>query len=109
MLCKCYVNAMYMLGKCYVNAIRVYCLAAVIGLAACNPVEPTNPTDNTNIVDQMPKSAKRGVAFSFTQVTDLPLMSPYISWDYNWGNAPTDNAAMWFDAVSEYLDKILGE
>ena len=46
----------------------------------------------------MPKSAKRGVAFSFTNITDLPLMSPYISWDYNWGNAPTDEAALWFDS-----------
>ena len=51
-----------------------------------------------NVVDVMPKSAKRGVAFSFTQVTDLPLMSPYISWDYNWGNTPSNDAAMWFDA-----------
>ena len=51
-----------------------------------------------NVVDAMPKSAKRGVAFSFTQVTDLPLMSPYISWDYNWGNTPSNDAAMWFDA-----------
>ena len=46
----------------------------------------------------MPKSAKRGVAFSFTQVTDLPLMSPYISWDYNWGNTPSNDAALWFDS-----------
>ena len=61
-------------------------------------MNPDDPTDETNVVNQMPKSAKRGVAFSFTQLTDLPLMSPYISWDYNWGNAPTDNAATWFDA-----------
>lgn len=51
-----------------------------------------------NVVDAMPKSAKRGVAFSFTQVTDLPLMSPYISWDYNWGNTPSNDAALWFDS-----------
>ena len=49
-------------------------------------------------MDQMPKSTKRGVAFSFTQLTDLPLLSPYISWDYNWGNTPTEDAAAWFDA-----------
>jgi len=75
-------------------------IVALLGLfVACDPVEPTpQPTDETNVVDQMPKSAKRGVAFSFTLLTDLPLMSPYISWDYNWGNAPTDNAATWFDA-----------
>lgn len=48
--------------------------------------------------EMMPKSTRRGVAFSFAQVLDLPLMSPYISWDYNWGNTPTEDAATWFDA-----------
>lgn len=66
--------------------------------AACQPPDTPSPSDEMNVVDAMPKSAKRGVAFSFTQVTDLPLMSPYISWDYNWGNTPTEDAAMWFDA-----------
>ena len=45
----------------------------------------------------MGKSAKRGVSFSFVQTSDLPLLSDYISWDYNWGPAPTESAAMWFD------------
>ena len=66
--------------------------------AACQPPETPSPSDEMNVVNVMPKSAKRGVAFSFTQVTDLPLMSPYISWDYNWGNTPSNDAAMWFDA-----------
>ena len=65
---------------------------------ACDPVSQNKPGDESNVVDQMPKSQKRGVSFSFTQVTDLPLLSPYISWDYNWGNTPTDVAADWFDA-----------
>lgn len=72
--------------------------ALVLLFAACQPPETPSPSDEMNVVDAMPKSAKRGVAFSFTQVTDLPLMSPYISWDYNWGNTPTEDAAMWFDA-----------
>jgi hypothetical protein len=58
---------------------------------------PVGP-DPSTIVDGMPKSAKRGVAFSFTNMLDLPLLSPYISWDYNWGNTPTDDAALWFDS-----------
>ena len=66
--------------------------------AACQPPETPSPSDEMNVVDAMPKSAKRGVAFSFTQVTDLPLMSPYISWDYNWGNTPSNDAALWFDS-----------
>ena len=81
-------------------------LAAVILLAAaCRQGEvPDNPDTNPPVVSeseaasQMPKSAKRGVAFSFNQLADLPLLSPYISWDYNWGNTPTDDAATWFDA-----------
>ena len=64
--------------------------------AACdsNPVTPAQG----KVVDAMPKSAKRGVAFNFSQVSDLPLLSPYISWDYNWGNNTGENAALWFDA-----------
>ena len=78
---------------------RTIIFATVVLLfAACQPPETPSPVDETNVVDVMPKSAKRGVAFSFPQVTDLPLMSPYISWDYNWGNTPSNDAAMWFDA-----------
>lgn len=89
-------------------------LGLVLALMACTPVnspdkpedvtpadsvnKPDQPLDETNVVDVMPKSAKRGVSFSFTNVMDLPLLSPYISWDYNWGNTPTDNAATWFDS-----------
>lgn len=70
-------------------------------LAGCTPgggETPDNPKDTKNVVDVMPKSAKRGVSFSFTNTLDLPLLSPYISWDYNWGNTPTSDAATWFDA-----------
>lgn len=68
-------------------------------LVACDPATPDkpDPTDKTNVVKVMPKSSKRGVSFSFTQLTDLPLLSPYISWDYNWGNTATNDAALWFD------------
>lgn len=70
-------------------------LALALALAACVREEPQA---EQKVVTEMPKSAKRGVAFSFTQMTDLPLLSPYISWDYNWSPAPTAEAAMWFDA-----------
>ena len=79
------------------TARTIIALALAVALAACNPIDPSHPTDETNVVKTMPKSAKRGVSFSFTQLTDLPLLSPYISWDYNWGNTPTDEAAYWFD------------
>lgn len=80
-------------------------LVGILSLAlvfwSCTPSdtpEKTDPADETNVVDVMPKSAKRGVSFNFNQITDLPLLSPYISWDYNWGNTPMDDAAAWFDA-----------
>ena len=74
----------------------IFVLAALC-CAACekNPVTPTPSGEGVKV---MPKSAKRGVAFSFMNEMDLPLLSPYISWDYNWGNAPTNDAATWFDA-----------
>lgn len=43
------------------------------------------------------KSPKRGVAFSFDRLEDLPLLSPAVSWSYNWGNAQSEEAALWFD------------
>ncbi len=45
----------------------------------------------------MRKSAKRGVAFNFSLIEDLPLLSESCSWAYNWGNSQNDNAALWFD------------
>ena len=69
-----------------------------LGLLLLTACVHEEPQAESKVVREMPKSAKRGVAFSFTQLTDLPIMSPYISWDYNWGPAPTTDAATWFDA-----------
>lgn len=63
-------------------------------LVACSPTEPTVQKTGAH----MARSAKRGVAFNFNYVSDLPLLSPYITWDYNWGNSTNENAALWFDA-----------
>lgn len=78
---------------------------------ACEPV--TGPTDDhggnqqpndslpqhvVQVASHMQKSPKRGVSFSFTNLMDLPLLSDAISWNYNWGNTPIEEAAMWFDA-----------
>ena len=67
---------------------------ACAALVACNPSEPTVQKTGAH----MARSAKRGVAFNFNYVSDLPLLSPYITWDYNWGNNTNENAALWFDA-----------
>jgi len=60
----------------------------------CNPIEPTVPNSGAH----MARSTKRGVAFNFSQTSDLPLLSSAICWDYNWGNSTNDNSALWFDA-----------
>ena len=67
---------------------------ACTALVACSPSEPTVQKTGAH----MARSAKRGVAFNFNYVSDLPLLSPYITWDYNWGNNTNENAALWFDA-----------
>ena len=57
-------------------------------------------TDDTIIMDNptpMHKSLKRGVSFNFKNIQDLPLLSPAISWAYNWGNDQSSDAALWFD------------
>ena len=73
--------------------ISLIVVASLLVLVSCtgNTPEPGKGAD------AMTKSAKRGVAFNFTNLEDLPLLSPYISWDYNWGNTASDDASLWFD------------
>ena len=47
---------------------------------------------------EMGKSAKRGVAFNFPTTADAQALSPYISWNYNWGpDISYDVISTWFD------------
>ena len=69
-------------------------LSAVLLLWSCNnPVE----SESSKVAYSMSKSPKRGVAFNFSNSEDLPLLTPYISWDYNWGPDQTDISAQWMD------------
>lgn len=68
------------------------CMIALVG---CGGQEPTPPA--SSVVTQLPRSAKRGVAFNFSQAEDLPLLTDAISWDYNWGNDQNSLAATWMD------------
>ncbi|MBQ2541411.1 MAG: carbohydrate-binding protein [Paludibacteraceae bacterium] len=77
------------------NKYILFCL--ILGMAACKPGDTPELPDQEKVVDKMPKSAKRGVAFSFSQVEDLPLLTDAISWDYNWGNDQNSLAATWMD------------
>ena len=73
-----------------------YILFAAVLLVSCGETPSPQPQGKTAM--EMAKSKKRGVAFNFNNLSDLPLLSPYISWDYNWGNTTSDNSALWFDA-----------
>ena len=65
-----------------------------LAIASCNR---DNTPEQVKADDSMPKSAKRGVAFNFSQAEDLPLLTDAISWDYNWGNDQNTLAAKWMD------------
>lgn len=75
----------------------VYILLAAILTACTGPNAPDVQPQKQAVIGQS-KSSKRGVAFNFQLSEDLPLLSPYISWDYNWGNTTSDFSALWFDA-----------
>ena len=68
-------------------------LASLLVMSGCNGNNP----EQGSAADAMKKSAKRGVAFNFTNLEDLPLLSSAICWSYNWGNTASDNASLWFD------------
>lgn len=70
------------------------CVCWAVVLIACQPIETS--TDD-KMASAMAKSAKRGVAFNFSQAEDLPLLTDAISWDYNWGNDQNTLAAKWMD------------
>lgn len=72
----------------------IFSVAVLVLAIGCSENAPSG----VKAADVMPKSAKRGVAFNFVNLSDLPLLSPYISWDYNWGNTTNDNSALWFDS-----------
>ncbi len=82
---------------------RIIGLLLLFFLGGCTT--QTNPENEPKGDKQMHRSVKRGVAFNFTRTDDAMLLSPYISWYYNWGNAPGSDAVdTWFalDSVVYY-------
>ena len=72
--------------------IYAVCCAAL--LLGCKPTVE----DIEKHPDTMQKSPKRGVCFNFNSIEDFLLLSPSVSWSYNWGNTQNEDAAMCFDA-----------
>lgn len=70
--------------------------ATIIGCVPGDDPTPSKPSaaalENTKTVSAMPRSTKRGVSFSITNLTDAFLLSESISWYYNWGNTPNGDA-----------------
>ena len=71
----------------------LYLLVIALVFVACENSQ--NTTDK--VANAMPKSAKRGVAFNFSVLEDLPILCDAISWNYNWGNTQNETAATWMD------------
>lgn len=80
------------LHRSLIVVLGLGCISGI--LMACQPVENSG---SGSIASAMHKSAKRGVAFNFSQAEDLPLLTDAISWDYNWGNDQNSLAATWMD------------
>ena len=84
------------------NRIATNILLVTLSLffTACEKT-PEKPTDDSG-VGKMTKSSKRGVAFGKADCAwedaDLPLLTPAISWTYNWAEQAQDEIiANWFD------------
>ncbi|MDR1542822.1 MAG: DUF5010 C-terminal domain-containing protein [Prevotellaceae bacterium] len=43
------------------------------------------------VVAEQPKSVKRGVGFSFSNPSDVPVLGQGVSWFYTWGNSISSN------------------
>ena len=88
---------------------KIFFILNISLLVACTNNEPVNnnssqPEKTFTPVAKMVKSSKRGVAFSFSKIDDILLLGPSISWCYNWGVSPWEEAPEYFDALGvEYL------
>ena len=76
------------------RTIYISFLVVAMLFAACKET-PVTPTEK--VANSMEKSAKRGVAFNFSVLEDLPILCDAISWNYNWGNNQNETAASWMD------------
>lgn len=50
-----------------------------------------SPDTAVDHVSMMPKSYKRGIAYDFPNYQDLNVVSPGVSWYYNWGVTPNEH------------------
>jgi hypothetical protein len=75
---------------------------AVSMLAACGSSSPTSSANNSSgsSGSTTTKSAKRGIAYDLSASADLAVLSPGVSWWYNWTSSP--NASVPSDYASKY-------
>lgn len=78
-----------------------YCICVLsLMLSACKSNEPASPSPSAPTRSVMAKSIKRGVSFNFSSLIDAALLSPSISWSYNWGNDQLQEIAEWYDMAN---------
>lgn len=82
------------------HTINILFFVSALFLAACHET-PETPTEE-KVANTMGKSDKRGVAFGKADCAwedaDLPLLTPALSWTYNWAEQAQDEIiANWFD------------
>jgi Glycosyl hydrolase catalytic core len=96
------------------GAVVPFALAACLAFSGCgsgasmaplasagstsNPSPPSSP--NPPPSTPISKSAKRGIAYDLASPGDLAVLSPGVSWWYNW--APAPNASVPSDYASRY-------
>jgi hypothetical protein len=75
--------------------------SGVVSTPAANPLTPTPPvTSPAQPPGATSKSAKRGIAYDLASAADLAVLSPGVSWWYNWGAQP--NSGVPSDYVTRY-------
>lgn len=84
------------------NHIAIIAFLFAFVCIACEKKSETPSPAPEEIKTDMSKSAKRGVAFGKSDCAwedeDLPLLTPALSWSYNWTEQPQDEIiSSWFD------------
>lgn len=90
------MNCKYLLYSIIALLLTLICVA-------CEKKEKVPSPDSTEeVVMEMSKSVKRGVAFGKSDCAwedeDLVLLTPALTWSYNWAEQPQDEiVSSWFD------------
>jgi len=82
--------------------VCVFVLTAMLSFSGCGGYGTTggSPGPTPNPPRTATKSAKRGIAYDLASPADLAVLSPGVSWWYNW--SPNPNAGVPSDYLTKY-------